>query len=156
MSQAHPREQRDPAQSGKRTDHAQKCTHSGNYPIFPNEIMAEIFMHALRSRSDRRPRVDQFPLLPLLVCKHWREIALANHRLWTRLDLFTEKLPARFSARRIGNFADAWFQRAGILPVALAFFGQDDMDSRDLRDIIEPVAARLHSLTLEIAIPHLH
>ncbi|KAJ7639412.1 hypothetical protein FB45DRAFT_426455 [Roridomyces roridus] len=159
MSQAHPRDERDPAQSGKRTDHAQKCTHSGNYPIFPNEIMAEIFMHALQSRSDRRPRVDQFPLLPLLVCKHWRAIALANHRLWTTLDLFAEELLKLFPARRIGNFADAWFQWAGILPVALAFFGPDDLDndldSSDLRDIIEPVAARLHSLTLEIGITHL-
>jgi hypothetical protein len=91
----------------------------------PAEILGEIFHHTLQiDESDRDYTIDEQLCDICLVCKAWRQAALATPRLWSTIESFP--LDAR-SPGDLGR-AKAWFQRAGSLPRTIGLVERDHGD----------------------------
>lgn len=85
----------------------------------PNELVAEIFIHALD-----RPSLNGYPLPTVLaqVCCHWRNVALSLPMLWRTISL---KLNSLTLDRRL-MMAKTWFRRSGRRPLSLTLkYGPD-------------------------------
>lgn len=80
----------------------------------PVEVLGGIFI--LCQGSTRRDR----SILPALVCRHWRDVAIATPRLWDRLRI---PYPGKRSAD--AEMTQIWLERSGGLPlkIDLGHFG---------------------------------
>ncbi|KAJ7167144.1 hypothetical protein C8R43DRAFT_984329 [Mycena crocata] len=78
------------------------------YPILtlPVEITALIFLQCLPDKPTS-PHELVAPMLLTQICRHWREVAHADPRLWTSLKL---------DGHRVRGIVKDWLPRAGSLP----------------------------------------
>ncbi|KAJ7639573.1 hypothetical protein FB45DRAFT_705224, partial [Roridomyces roridus] len=51
----------------------------------PKEITTDIFLRCLPDTVGTHPNDRRFPLLPLYVCRAWRDVALSTPTLWVSL-----------------------------------------------------------------------
>ncbi|KAF5335160.1 hypothetical protein D9611_010864 [Ephemerocybe angulata] len=84
----------------------------------PPELLGEIFGLALEGPVSSTLDLDVLIRL-CLVCKAWRDVALATPSLWTYVDL--KNLPTAPSENKLKT----WFLRSGSLPKRLYFDGTD-------------------------------
>ena len=58
---------------------------------FPPEVLSEIFLNSLEHQLESAflPRIhpDHAPVLLTRICSYWRDVALSDPRLWSRLSL---------------------------------------------------------------------
>ncbi|KAE9395212.1 hypothetical protein BT96DRAFT_826593, partial [Gymnopus androsaceus JB14] len=88
----------------------------------PPETLAEIFVQCLPTEPAYPVRnLNEAPLLFTMICRHWRNVALAAPLLWNSLHLF---LPPHLSedacSRRIAGVT-MWLKRSGSLPLSISF-----------------------------------
>uniref|UniRef100_A0A0W0G8T9 F-box domain-containing protein n=1 Tax=Moniliophthora roreri TaxID=221103 RepID=A0A0W0G8T9_MONRR len=90
------------------------------------DVLAEIFLHCLP--TDRIPSrsVAEAPIVLIMVCRKWKEIALRTPRLWAALHIYfptihrhlEAKSKPIFKRRREG--VEKWFRRSGDLPITFS------------------------------------
>lgn len=114
----------------------------------PSEIVAKIFMDSLGDKLTVLPLgTKDLPWVLLWVCSRWRQVALAEHRLWSHVDVKDSQLDST------GNILSNWIPQlwglTKIFPVSLAMRSSDK--SLVLHDTISPYFSRLQSLSLRIS-----
>ncbi|KDR83118.1 hypothetical protein GALMADRAFT_88974 [Galerina marginata CBS 339.88] len=123
----------------------------------PSDIVHEIFYHCLPIHRNPIMSITEAPLLLTRICQPWRSIALASHRIWSRVHVALlpcsighstpyhspgmgangawqrerdsiEKYSRTMRARC--KLADIWLSRSGSCPlsISLNFGGMDRMD----------------------------
>jgi hypothetical protein len=83
----------------------------------PNEVLSIIFLHCLDEDEHDcvEPKPLEAPLNVSQVCRLWREIALATHRLWTGIS-FTRQQERIFDNIALLNL---WIERSAHLPLGI-------------------------------------
>ncbi|KAK7031823.1 F-box domain-containing protein [Favolaschia claudopus] len=92
---------------------------SYKYPVLslPNEIVAEIFVHAIPPYPDLPvPRTCPSTVLTQ-ICRQWREIAIGTPQLWRTINLVAQNLPIpqgrSFDSQQAFSQASLWLKRSG-------------------------------------------
>ncbi|KAJ7167736.1 hypothetical protein C8R46DRAFT_1350690 [Mycena filopes] len=117
----------------------------------PPEITAEIFLHyAVAVHGDRHdPRSSSKDNLNLtMICRGLRQLALSIPRLWATLSVYT---PWNAPLREMTAVADAWFSRAGVLPLRLEWTGKQRKSS-EINVVLQRHAPRLQDLSLSVTL----
>jgi hypothetical protein len=120
------------------------------FPVLtlPPKITAEIFLqYAFEAQDDDDPFREV--LLLLIICRAWRALALSVPALWTTLDLGT--LPSHQNGPgEMEEIVEAWFSRAGALPLSLTWFGnsEEPWSGHQINAILSRHAPRLQTLNL--------
>ncbi|PPR07874.1 hypothetical protein CVT24_005611 [Panaeolus cyanescens] len=60
----------------------------------PDEMLGEIFLHAMFSTKRLAPNPKEAPLVLTLVCKRWSRVAKATPRLWSKLHIVFPSRPS--------------------------------------------------------------
>lgn len=84
--------------------------------LIPHEILAEIFRDVVSMVEDHR-KVSEQVITICLVCKNWREVAVATPHLWT--DLQVSLVQKQDTLNRV----QLWVDRAGWMPKKLWISG---------------------------------
>ncbi|KAF7376872.1 F-box domain-containing protein [Mycena sanguinolenta] len=87
------------------------------YPILtlPHEITSKIFTHFL----------PMYPAAPASltslthVCRHWRDVALANPALWCTMMIEVDVKTTPYARAQIRAMSDAWIGRSGSRPLSI-------------------------------------
>ncbi|KAJ7277378.1 hypothetical protein C8J57DRAFT_1465956 [Mycena rebaudengoi] len=127
------------------------------YPVLtlPPEITSEIFVQCL-PHGNVSPHPSEAPLLLLVICRAWRDLAISTPVLWTRLEMSLNEdsaHPGLRSPEICEELIQTWFQRARSLPLSLSLSGErgyPQLESR-LTTILPRHASHLRRLRL-----HLH
>ncbi|KAJ7277372.1 hypothetical protein C8J57DRAFT_184867 [Mycena rebaudengoi] len=126
------------------------------YPILtlPSEITAEIFLRCLPD-GNVPPHPSNAPLLLLVICTSWRDLALSTPALWTRLMMLLDKNsenPGLSNPTKSEKLIRNWFTRAGSLPLSLTFSGTWGYSFLEggLNGILPRYSPHLHELKLHI------
>jgi hypothetical protein len=123
------------------------------FPVLtlPPEITAEIFLqYAFEAQEDDDPFREV--LLLLIICRAWRALALSVPALWATLDVGT--LPSyRNAPGEMEEIVEAWFSRAGALPLSLTWFGnsEEPWSGHQINATLSRHAPRLQTLNLHIS-----
>ncbi|KAJ7757576.1 hypothetical protein B0H16DRAFT_1314453 [Mycena metata] len=134
------------------------------YPVLtlPPEILSNIFMEclhtppALEDSQKYGPNLNLAPLLPLQVCRTWREIALSTPGLWDSLHVDLDRLirvprDVRLPYPEIERIIADWFGRAGACPLTLSLCCELRRTSANgTHGILHPFVQRLQSLYLRV------
>ncbi|KAJ7044582.1 hypothetical protein C8F04DRAFT_590935 [Mycena alexandri] len=85
------------------------------YPVLslPPEITSEIFIRCIPEGSRDVVDTRVAPLLPMHVCRAWRQIAISTPALWTTFDVSE-------AVRSLSETSKIWFERARQLPLSVA------------------------------------
>ncbi|KAJ3718469.1 hypothetical protein C8R42DRAFT_585997, partial [Lentinula raphanica] len=88
----------------------------------PIETMAEIFMHCLPTHRFPIRSLKEAPLLLTMVCRRWREIAMAHPRLWSALHIHvaSEIAPNARELELRQQGIRRWIARSGALPLSFS------------------------------------
>ncbi|KAJ7640385.1 hypothetical protein DFH06DRAFT_1477902 [Mycena polygramma] len=81
----------------------------------PLEISSAIFQQSLPYFAERRPSVDNGPMLLLHICHAWRDIALFTPELWTGIQITLSYYPPEFE-----KGVQTWFHRASNRPLSIS------------------------------------
>ncbi|KAK7443465.1 hypothetical protein VKT23_015638 [Stygiomarasmius scandens] len=90
-----------------------------------SELISEIFIHCLSDDHNPVRSIKEAPLLLTRICRLWREIALADPRLWKSLHIHIpyhyndEGVEKILNQRSLGM--SSWLSRSGSLPISLSF-----------------------------------
>lgn len=111
----------------------------------PPELLGEIFLHLARNHG---PVDDSYWYIGA-VCKRWRYVALANHRLWTKLDI---PIPGyRASSKADCHRISMALQRSGLHPLTVSVDYQRErarsMSAKGLRalsDTLRLISSTVH------------
>ncbi|KAK7048994.1 hypothetical protein R3P38DRAFT_1883166 [Favolaschia claudopus] len=109
----------------------------------PTELQSEIFMLCAANVSQPTVDFDEPPLVFLVVCHLWNDIAISIPRLWTRLRI--DSLPHK------DPFAElclTWIKRAKHMPLSLSLRGPLHR-SQNMKPLLDACAPHLHELSLE-------
>ncbi|KAJ7678118.1 hypothetical protein DFH06DRAFT_1422657 [Mycena polygramma] len=88
----------------------------------PNEITSEIFLHFLPVYPLCPPLIGTLsPILLTLICRQWREIALATPALWRAIPFLTYYTESAFEQRL--EIFNLWFNRSGSYPLSIEIVG---------------------------------
>lgn len=114
----------------------------------PLEILAKIFVHSLCYQPTALPpTATASPWVLRWICSRWRQVAMAEHRLWSNLDLGYTQLDTTESV------LTTWILnlrgRTESFPVLLAITSYDTGVA--FRDPLFPYFHRLQSLSLNIS-----
>ncbi|KAK7061989.1 hypothetical protein R3P38DRAFT_683011 [Favolaschia claudopus] len=139
-----------------KTDLEQELNETATFDILtlPVEVTAEIFMwfqeigfaahmpYSLSSAADIVP----------LVCRTWRNIALATPMLWSALGVHFDVAIELMSESRLERYIDKWLGHAKECPLSLQFSSnaEDTFVSSRLRGVIQRWAPQIRSLRLFI------
>ncbi|KAK7014274.1 F-box domain-containing protein [Favolaschia claudopus] len=88
------------------------------YPVLtlPNEIISEIFLWFIPPYPDELPLTgSSSPTLLTLICRKWREIALATPQLWRTIAIDDGLKGWEVQ----GNIAEMWMSRSKSLPLSV-------------------------------------
>ncbi|KAH9481137.1 hypothetical protein JR316_0005657 [Psilocybe cubensis] len=88
----------------------------------PDEMLGEIFLACLSPHCTREALKDQdrqFPILPMFVCRRWRNVAVSTPRLWTQLDIDIPRTK-RVSLRR--QQIQDQIARSGVCPLDVSIW----------------------------------
>jgi hypothetical protein len=113
----------------------------------PSEILAMIFVHAMCDQPTiLPPSTTGAPWAFLWVCSRWRQVALAEHRLWRSLDV---RPPILHTTQGLMNFClfPLWVATR-MPPVSMTVKSVDY--GLIVRDVLWPYFRRLQSLSLDI------
>ncbi|KAF7361681.1 F-box domain-containing protein [Mycena venus] len=110
----------------------------------PFEISSDLFIRCLPDC----PRTDpgHAPMIFLIVCHWWREIALATPSLWAAVVIRTSSLHKVSQKQQL---LQLWVQRAQMLPLTFSLHGSVDYPIQDL--VKNVYASRVQNLELFIA-----
>ncbi|KAJ7640372.1 hypothetical protein DFH06DRAFT_1000585, partial [Mycena polygramma] len=81
----------------------------------PLEISSAIFQQSLPYFAERKPSVDNGPMLLLHICHAWRDIALFTPELWTGIQI---TLP--YYAPGFEKGVQTWLHRASNRPLSIS------------------------------------
>ncbi|KAJ7277289.1 hypothetical protein C8J57DRAFT_1019439, partial [Mycena rebaudengoi] len=95
------------------------------YPVLtlPPEITSETFVQCL-PHGNVSPHPSTAPLILLVICRAWRDLAISTPALWTRLEMSLNEdsaHPGLRSAETSEELIQTWFHRARSLPLSLSF-----------------------------------
>jgi hypothetical protein len=95
--------------------------------VLPPELLAEIFVHCLPSRSwvPESPRIYEAPMLLCQVCSYWRELAISLPFLWSSLRGYMD-VSNRAQLSHLLLY-QLWIERSRTRPLSLYI----DLDSSD-------------------------
>lgn len=115
----------------------------------PSEILAKIFVYSLEDELTVLPLYStSLPWVLRWVCSRWRQIALAEHHLWNRLNM---KRSQSFSTR---SMVKRWIPRIWnpkqTFPLSLKIRSSSTYDDLPLRDVLSPYFRRLQNLSIRI------
>ncbi|KAJ6558306.1 hypothetical protein B0H19DRAFT_134153 [Mycena capillaripes] len=102
----------------------------------PLELVLEIFVHVNYDQDDRF--AFEGTLLVSQVCRLWREISLAEPRLWSYMSMHLWKEKEEFQAA----FLSRWLLRAGTRPLSLSLVCEQHIETHRIIPIILSVADR--------------
>ncbi|KAJ7666911.1 hypothetical protein DFH06DRAFT_1295045 [Mycena polygramma] len=89
----------------------------------PLEISSEIFLQSLPSFAERKPTVQDAPMLFLRICHAWRNIALLTSELWSGIQItFPNDSPG------FEKGVQAWLDRASNRPLSISLCGPGYFD----------------------------
>ncbi|KAJ3756000.1 hypothetical protein EV360DRAFT_85370 [Lentinula raphanica] len=129
----------------------------------PTETLAEIFTHCLPTRRFPIRSLKEAPLLLTMVCRKWREIAMAHPPLWSALHIHVASDIA-FDAQELKLRQQGicgWIARSGALPLSLSLsFDEIGNEGQDLFhdplfDFVRAwmnLGTRLETLHLEVGV----
>ncbi|KAJ7640371.1 hypothetical protein DFH06DRAFT_1000707, partial [Mycena polygramma] len=81
----------------------------------PLEISSEIFLQSLSAFPERKPSVEDAPMLLLRICHAWRDIALFTPELWTGIQItFPNDAPG------FKKGVQAWLDHASNRPLSIS------------------------------------
>lgn len=104
----------------------------------PVEILGEIFIHLQEMLGGRS-------IVPTQVCRQWREIAIATHRLWRHI---RARIGGRRSSQADVDLTPIWLQRSGSLPLTIEFGKCQDMEISAIDVMILNEAQRWNEIKL--------
>jgi hypothetical protein len=88
----------------------------------PVELLAEIFLLCISTRSPPMVHATEPPTSLCRVCRTWREVALNLPRLWTALSVDMDALAAGAAENKsISDLVHQWVARASHLPLTFRF-----------------------------------
>ncbi|KAJ7903840.1 hypothetical protein B0H13DRAFT_1717298, partial [Mycena leptocephala] len=121
----------------------QKRLASYRYPVLtlPNEIVAHIFIYFLPAPPQFPPLIGVFsPTVLTLICRQWREIALALPELWRAIRL-PDYDNYRLTSERKRHIADTWLNRSRSCPLYIHINEHHDGDQgRGVYDYLSALA----------------
>lgn len=112
------------------------------------ELEAEIFAHCMDDITPPIPSSDKPPLLFLLVCRHWRDVALSTPVLWNSLHIGVTKGKA-FPAPEVLAWMELARNRPFTLSVDFNVYGGARPTETDL-EAMNPCFPRCHALILSM------
>ncbi|KAJ7653659.1 hypothetical protein DFH06DRAFT_1204392 [Mycena polygramma] len=130
----------------------QQRLNSYTYPVLslPNEIASEIFVHFLPPYPICPPITGaESPTSLTLVCRTWREIALATPDLWRAIQLSDKHLPFY----RQYHICDSWLSRSGSRPLSLCIKETNNGIGRHFLLAIVAQRTRWENLELHLTVP---
>ncbi|KAJ6516804.1 hypothetical protein C8R47DRAFT_1088394 [Mycena vitilis] len=89
----------------------------------PLEISSKIFVDSLESFSDRKPNVEDAPMLLLRICNSWKNLALSTPDLWAGIQI---TFPCCAPGFKKG--VQAWLDRASNRPLSISLCGPGIFD----------------------------
>ncbi|KAJ7666918.1 hypothetical protein DFH06DRAFT_253216 [Mycena polygramma] len=108
----------------------------------PLEISSAIFQQSLPYFAERKPSVDNGPMLLLHICHAWRDIALFTPELWTGIQI---TLPYHAPEFEIG--VQTWLHRASNRPLSISLRSPGSFDP-GATNIVWQHAQRIEHLDL--------
>ncbi|KAJ7666912.1 hypothetical protein DFH06DRAFT_1185035 [Mycena polygramma] len=84
----------------------------------PLEISSEIFLQSLPSFAERKPSVQDAPMLLLRICYAWRNIALLTSELWSGIQITFPSYAPGFE-----EGVQTWLHRASNRPLSVSLRG---------------------------------
>ncbi|KAJ7659187.1 hypothetical protein DFH06DRAFT_1195235 [Mycena polygramma] len=129
------------------------------YPVLtlPNEVVSEVFLHTIPRWPS--PPIDtplQSPLLLGQICSKWREISISTPSLWTKIDIWLDRVAAHDHDNKLRLLA-LWLTRSRNCPLLISIIaGRAPMANENFafRRYIEAIVP--HSTrwdTLHLAVP---
>ncbi|KAJ7766736.1 hypothetical protein B0H16DRAFT_371824 [Mycena metata] len=129
-------------------------------PIFPPEILGEIFIHCLEGADPVFPCPESAPLLLCRICRRWRDVALSTPALWSSVFLDLDKLadPGCYDASSSYTVSRQWLDNARAIPLSLglADIVEGHAPNDQLKSLVAFVLSLSHqwrSLELELEAP---
>ncbi|KAJ7447138.1 hypothetical protein B0H11DRAFT_2083460 [Mycena galericulata] len=86
----------------------------------PEDVVAEIFTHALPFNRNSILSGVEAPLLLCHICRAWRGLALATPQLWATLHIVTSSYSTREKLEQVNAAARIWLSRSGALPLSIS------------------------------------
>lgn len=86
----------------------------------PIELLSEIFLLCVDDNMEDENTI-QIPLILSRICSRWRDAAIGNHRLWSRLSLHL----IGDSSRTHPALVDTWLKRSGVCPLTIYVFWEE-------------------------------
>ncbi|KAJ6457499.1 hypothetical protein C8R47DRAFT_1164176 [Mycena vitilis] len=124
---------------------AQERLGSSEYPVLPDELISEIFLHTLPPYPDFPPRIGpSSPVLLTHICQSWRRIALGTPQLWSVISSLTD-YDATHVKSEVRMFR-LWLERSRFCPLHLRLGTFEAFASRELVEAVAPHRARLEYL----------
>ncbi|KAJ7666909.1 hypothetical protein DFH06DRAFT_984051, partial [Mycena polygramma] len=80
----------------------------------PLEISSEIFLQSLPCFPERKPNVENAPVLLLRICHAWRNVALLTPQLWSGIQLIFPRTPG------FNEGVQTWLHRASNRPLSIS------------------------------------
>ncbi|KAF7983201.1 hypothetical protein HWV62_23466 [Athelia sp. TMB] len=88
--------------------------------LLPFELLVKIFVYCLPLDSTEYPipSLQQAPLTLTAVCKTWRDVAIAEPKLWARFSL----LLAGTNHNELSELGQIWLARTGTCPLSVSLY----------------------------------
>ncbi|KAF8907077.1 hypothetical protein CPB84DRAFT_1769439 [Gymnopilus junonius] len=86
----------------------------------PIELLSEIFLLCVEERMDERNTIE-IPLLLCSICSRWRDAAISNPLLWSRLSI---QLRGSVSKQKTA-LVDTWLVRSAACPLTIYVFWEE-------------------------------
>lgn len=85
------------------------------------DMLQEIFLNCLPTKHNTVMSVREAPLLLMLVCRHWQDVAINTAGLWASVHIV---IPSQRTVPRVPNFIgaiDSWLMKSKSLPIDISF-----------------------------------
>lgn len=108
----------------------------------PVEILSEIFVRCLSKDGLTRPSSGEAPLLLMMICRRWRDVAISTPKLWSSLSiLLTERCHPHLS------LIQTFLSRSAPLP--FSFLIEENAEYLPSQPITHPWTPRVFELLLQ-------
>ncbi|TDL20757.1 hypothetical protein BD410DRAFT_355654 [Rickenella mellea] len=103
----------------------------------PTELLIQVFLHCLSSKSFPRPSVREAPILLTRVCRRWRALAPSVPQLWAAISLGRS-----WSEARDLKALDVWINRSQSHPLCFSF--THSVDYRCYGKLVQEILPQIH------------